>query len=164
MAVLYRTNAQSRGIEEALMSNSLPYKIVGGLRFYERKEIKDIVAYLKLIYNVNDNQSLRRIINVPKRGIGDTTVKKLADLADSKDLSIFDILNDIDNYEDFTSRHKALLTGFRDIINNLVAKQNSFSLSEFVSHVLEYSGYIAELKAEDTVENQSRLEIGRAHV
>ena len=107
MAVLYRTNAQSRGIEEALMSNSLPYKIVGGLRFYERKEIKDIVAYLKLIYNVNDNQSLRRIINVPKRGIGDTTVKKLADLADSKDLSIFDILNDIDNYEDFTSRHKA---------------------------------------------------------
>ena len=158
MAVLYRTNAQSRGIEEALMSNSLPYKIVGGLRFYERKEIKDIVAYLKLIYNVNDNQSLRRIINVPKRGIGDTTVKKLADLADSKDLSIFDILNDIDNYEDFTSRHKALLTGFRDIINNLVAKQNSFSLSEFVSHVLEYSGYIAELKAEDTVENQSRLE------
>ncbi len=75
MAVLYRTNAQSRGIEEALMSNSLPYKIVGGLRFYERKEIKDIVAYLKLIYNVNDNQSLRRIINVPKRGIGDTTVK-----------------------------------------------------------------------------------------
>ncbi len=158
MAVLYRTNAQSRGIEEALMSNSLPYKIVGGLRFYERKEIKDIVAYLKLIYNPNDNQSLRRIINVPKRGIGDTTVKKLAELADNNDLSIFKILNDIDNYEDFSPRHKALLTGFRDIINNLIAKQNSFSLSEFVSHTLEYSGYLAELKAEDTVENQSRLE------
>ncbi len=158
MAVLYRTNAQSRGIEEALMSNSLPYKIVGGLRFYERKEIKDIIAYLKLVYNVNDNQSLRRIINVPKRGIGNTTVKKLAELADSKDLSIFEILNDIENYDAFTSRNKALLTGFRDIINNLVSVQNTMELSEFVSYTLEYSGYLAELKAEDTVENQSRLE------
>ncbi len=158
MAVLYRTNAQSRGIEEALMSNSLPYKIVGGLRFYERKEIKDIVAYLKLIYNVNDNQSLRRIINVPKRAIGDTTVKKLAELADSKDLSIFEILKDIENNEDFSPRHKAALAGFRDIITSLISKQNSMQLSEFVSHTLEYTGYIAELKAEDTVENQSRLE------
>ena len=158
MAVLYRTNAQSRGIEEALMSNSLPYKIVGGLRFYERKEIKDIVAYLKLIYNTADNQSLKRIINVPKRGIGDTTVKKLAELADSKDLSIFEILQNIDDYEEFSARHKAFLTGFRDIINNLIAKQNDMELSEFVSYVLEYSGYIAELKNEDTVENQSRLE------
>lgn len=158
MAVLYRTNAQSRGIEEALMSNSLPYKIVGGLRFYERKEIKDIIAYLKLIYNPNDNQSLRRIINVPKRGIGDTTVKKLAELADKEGLSIFEILNNIDSQEDFSARHKALLTGFRDIINNLISSQNSMELSEFVSHTLEYSGYLAELKAEDTVENQSRLE------
>lgn len=158
MAVLYRTNAQSRGIEEALMSNSLPYKIVGGLRFYERKEIKDIVAYLKLIYNTNDNQSLRRIINVPKRGIGDTTVKKLAELADSKDLSIFEILENIENSEDFSARHKGLLAGFRDTIKNLIEKQHTMELSEFVSHTLTYSGYIAELKAEDTVENQSRLE------
>ncbi len=158
MAVLYRTNAQSRGIEEALMSNSLPYKIVGGLRFYERKEIKNIIAYLKLIYNPNDNQSLRRIINVPKRGIGDTTVKKLAELADKEGLSIFEILNNIDSQEDFSARHKALLAGFRDIINNLISSQNSMELSEFVSHTLEYSGYLAELKAEDTVENQSRLE------
>ncbi|MCD8023918.1 MAG: ATP-dependent DNA helicase Rep, partial [Candidatus Gastranaerophilales bacterium] len=82
MAVLYRTNAQSRAIEEALMSNSIPYKIVGGLRFYERKEIKDIIAYLKLIYNKHDNQSLRRIINTPKRAIGDTTLKKIFSLAD----------------------------------------------------------------------------------
>lgn len=158
MAVLYRTNAQSRGIEEALMSNSLPYKIVGGLRFYERKEIKNIIAYLKLIYNPNDNQSLRRIINVPKRGIGDTTVKKLAELADKEGLSIFEILNNIDSQEDFSARHKALLTGFRDTISNLISSQNSMELSEFVSHTLEYSGYLAELKAEDTVENQSRLE------
>lgn len=158
IAVLYRTNAQSRGIEEALMSNSLPYKIVGGLRFYERKEIKDIVAYLKIVYNPNDNQSLRRIINVPKRGIGDTTVKKLAELADSKDLSIFEILQNIDEYEDFSSRHKALLTGFKDTIANLISKQNEMELSEFVSFTLDYSGYLAELKTEDTIENQSRIE------
>lgn len=162
MAVLYRTNAQSESIEKALILNSLPYRIVGGLRFYERKEIKDIVAYLKLIYNTADNQSLRRIINVPKRGIGDTTVKKLAELADSKDLSIFEILENIDKYEEFSARHKALLTGFRDTINNLVSKQNSMELSEFVTHTLEYSGYLSELKAEDTVESQSRLEnLGR---
>ncbi len=158
MAVLYRTNAQSRGIEEALMSNSLPYKIVGGLRFYERKEIKNIIAYLKLIYNPNDNQSLRRIINVPKRRIGKDTVDELAKLADKKGLSIFEILNDIDNLEGFNSSRKALLAGFRDTISNLISSQNSMELSEFVSHTLEYSGYLAELKAEDTVENQSRLE------
>ncbi len=158
IAVLYRTNAQSRGIEEALMSNSLPYKIVGGLRFYERKEIKDIIAYLKMVYNPNDNQSLRRIINVPKRGIGDTTVKKLADLADSNDLSIFEVIKNIDAYDDFSPRHKALLTNFCEQIQNMISKQNSMELSEFVNFVLEYSGYIAELKNEDTVENQSRLE------
>ena len=158
IAVLYRTNAQSRGIEEALMSNSLPYKIVGGLRFYERKEIKDIIAYLKMVYNPNDNQSLRRIINVPKRGIGDTTVKKLADLADSNDLSIFEIIKNINSYDDFSPRHKALLGNFCEQIQNMISKQNSMELSEFVNFVLEYSGYIAELKSEDTVENQSRLE------
>ena len=111
---------------------------------------------------ISDNQSLRRIINVPKRGIGDTTVKKLAELADSKDLSIFEILENIDKYEEFSARHKALLTGFRDTINNLVSKQNSMELSEFVTHTLEYSGYLSELKAEGTVESQSRLEnLGR---
>ena len=158
IAVLYRTNAQSRGIEEALMSNNIPYKIVGGLRFYERKEIKDIVAYLKLIYNKHDNQSLRRVINVPKRGIGDTTLKKIFDIADEKEISAFDVIEHINDYPDFSSRHTGVLLNFANMINSLIEKQTNFELSEFASLVMEETGYIRELRSEDTVENQSRLD------
>ena len=158
IAVLYRTNAQSRSIEEALMSNSIPYKIVGGLKFYDRKEIKDIIAYLKLIYNHNDNASLRRIINAPKRSIGDTTVNKLAQLADERDCSIFDILCDIENTESFNAATKARLAAFRDLIKEFSSNQNSMSLSDFVPAVLERSGYLGELKEENTIESQSRIE------
>ena len=125
IAVLYRTNAQSRGIEEALMSNSIPYKIVGGLKFYDRKEIKDIIAYLKLIYNHDDSASLRRIINTPKRSIGDTTVNKLAAIADEMDCSIFDVLDDIENIDDFNASTKTRLIGFRDLIKDFSRNQNS---------------------------------------
>ena len=158
IAVLYRTNAQSRSIEEALISNDTPYKIVGGLRFYERKEIKDIIAYLKLIYNKNDNQSLRRVINTPKRGIGDTTLKKIFALADEKEVSAFNIIENINEYEDFTSRHTGVLLNFANLINSLIEKQKNYELSEFTSLLLDETGYIRELKEEDTVENQSRLE------
>ena len=158
IAVLYRTNAQSRGIEEALMSNSIPYKIVGGLKFYDRKEIKDIIAYLKLIYNHNDSASLRRIINTPKRSIGDTTVNKLAVLADELDCSIFDVLDDIENNEDFNAATKTRLATFRDMIKEFSRNQNSVELSEFVSIVLERSGYMKELTDENSIESQSRVE------
>ena len=158
IAVLYRTNAQSRGIEEALMSNSIPYKIVGGLKFYDRKEIKDIIAYLKLIYNHNDSASLRRIINVPKRSIGDTTVNKLAALADELDCSIFDVLDDIENNEDFNAATKIRLANFRDLIKEFSLNQNTVELSEFVPIVLERSGYMKELTDENSIESQSRIE------
>lgn len=158
IAVLYRTNAQSRSIEEALMSNNTPYKIVGGLRFYERKEIKDIIAYLKLIYNKNDNQSLRRVINIPKRGIGDTTLKKIFALADEKEVSAFKIIENINDYPEFTSRVSGVLLNFANLINSLIEKQKNYDLSEFVPMVLEDTGYLRELKLEDTVENQSRIE------
>lgn len=158
MAVLYRTNAQSRSIEEALMSNNTPYKIVGGLRFYERKEIKDIIAYLKLIYNKNDNQSLRRVINVPKRGIGDATVKKIIEIADEKEVSAFTVIENINDYPDFTSRHTGVLLNFANLINSLINKQKEYELSEFAALVMEDTGYVRELKEEDTVENQSRLD------
>lgn len=158
MAVLYRTNAQSRSIEEALISNNTPYKIVGGLRFYERKEIKDIIAYLKLIYNKHDSQSLRRVINTPKRGIGDTTLKKIFSLADENDVSAFDIIENINNYEDFSTRHQGVLLNFANLINSLIEKQKSYELSEFTSILLEETGYLRELKEEETVENQSRIE------
>lgn len=158
IAILYRTNAQSRGIEEALMSNSIPYKIVGGLKFYDRKEIKDIIAYLKLIYNHNDSASLRRIINVPKRSIGDTTVNKLAALADELDCSIFDVLEDIENSNDFNAATKTRLAAFRDLIKEFSLNQNSVELSEFVPVVLERSGYMGELREENSIESQSRIE------
>lgn len=158
ISVLYRTNAQSRSIEEALMSNNTPYKIVGGLRFYERKEIKDIIAYLKLIYNKNDNQSLRRIINTPKRGIGDATLNKIFTIADEKEISAFEVIENINEYEDFSQRHTGVLLNFANLINSLIKKQNDYELSEFVSIVLEEVGYLNELKSEETIENQSRLE------
>lgn len=157
MAVLYRTNAQSRSIEEALMSNSIPYKIVGGLKFYDRKEIKDILAYLKLIYNQNDAQSLRRIINVPKRALGETTVKKIADIADENGISMFEVIQNIEEYEGFSSK-KAALAQFADMIRDFSRQSTAMTLSEFTALVLENSGYLSELRLEDTVENQSRLE------
>ena len=158
IAVLYRTNAQSRGIEEALMSNSIPYKIVGGLKFYDRKEIKDIIAYLKLIYNHDDSASLRRIINTPKRSIGDTTVNKLAAIADERECSIFYVLDDIENLDDFNAATKARLIAFREMIKEFLRNQNSVELSEFVPIVLERSGYMAELREENSIESQSRIE------
>lgn len=158
ISVLYRTNAQSRGIEEALIANNIPYKIVGGLRFYERKEIKDAIAYLKLIYNKNDNQSLRRVINSPKRGIGDTTLKKLFSLADEKEVSVFEIIENIDEYQDFSPRHKGVLSSFANLINSLIERQKNLELSEFTQILLEETGYLRELREEDTIENQSRIE------
>lgn len=158
VAVLYRTNAQSRSIEEALMTNAIPYKIVGGLKFYDRKEIKDIIAYLKLIYNQNDAQSLKRIINVPKRALGETTMKKIAEIADQREESMFEALLNIEEYENFTAKVKAGLTQFADMIRGFARTSSAMLLSEFVALVLEQSGYLGELRAEDTVENQSRLE------
>ena len=112
IAVLYRTNAQSRNIEESLMANSIPYKIIGGLKFYDRKEIKDIIAYLKLIYNTSDSSSLRRIINVPKRSIGETTVKKIIELADKNEVSAYEIIKNIEEYEEFNTGTKTRLLEF----------------------------------------------------
>ncbi len=158
IAILYRTNAQSRSIEEALMSYSIPYKIVGGLKFYERKEIKDAIAYLKLIYNHNDSQALRRIINAPKRGIGDTTLNKLANFADAHDMSLYTALKHLDEIDDLNARTKGLLQNFYATIEQLTAVQNDYILSEYVAYILEASGYSVELRKEDNVENQSRLE------
>ena len=158
IAVLYRTNAQSRSIEEALMSYSIPYKIVGGLKFYDRKEIKDIIAYLKLIYNHNDSQALKRIINEPKRGIGDTTINKISTFADDNGISIYESLKHLDKFEDINAGTKAKLQNFFVAIEEMTSRQNEYKLSEYVNYVLETSGYSPSLRQEDNVENQSRLE------
>lgn len=157
-AILYRTNAQSRAIEEACIAHTIPYKIYGGLKFYDRKEIKDIVAYLKLIYNPNDSQSFRRIVNVPKRAIGETTIKNLQAIADSQDISLFEAILKLDEIEGINSKTKEKLKKFTDLILNFQSVQKSYNLREFISLVIEKSGYLRELNEEKTPENESRID------
>lgn len=157
-AVLYRTNAQSRAIEEACITHSIPYKIYGGLKFYDRKEIKDIISYLKLIYNPNDSQSFRRIVNVPKRSIGETTIKNLQTIADAEDISLFEAIMQLEELEGINSKTKEKLKKFADLILNFKEVQNKYNLREFVSLVIEKSGYLRELQQENTPENESRID------
>ncbi len=157
-AVLYRTNSQSRAIEEALISRGISYKMVGGLKFYDRKEVKDIIAYLKLLYNRHDSQSLKRIINVPKRAIGDTTVKKIQEIADSMDYSMYQIIENIDEYDEFSAGVKSKLKNFAELLDKIDKNKNSMSLPEYIAYIIEETGYLAELKQEDTEESQTRIE------
>lgn len=158
IAVLYRTNSQSRAIEEALIANGISYKMVGGLKFYDRKEIKDLIAYLKLLYNPHDSQSLKRIINVPKRSIGNTTVQNIEKIADENNLSLFEVMSDIDSYEEVKAAAKSKLKEFVNLYASLAEKKNALPLPEFIATVIEDSGYLRELKEEDTEESQSRIE------
>lgn len=157
-AVLYRTNAQSRAIEEACIAHSIPYKIYGGLKFYDRKEIKDIIAYLKLIYNTHDSQSFKRIVNVPKRSIGETTIKNLQMIADSHDISLFGAILNIDEIEGFNSKTKDKLKKFADLILDFKSVQKKYNLREFIAHIIEKSGYLRELSEERTPESETRID------
>lgn len=157
-AVLYRTNAQSRAIEEAFMARGIPYRMVGGQKFYDRKEIKDIVAYLKLIYNPHDSQSLKRIINVPKRAIGPTSVGKIDAYAQEFGISAFSVVDNIENYSDFTPKVKNAITSFANIINSASRHIQETSLSEFIAELIDSIGYIDELKEEGTEEAEGRIE------
>lgn len=157
-AILYRTNAQSRSLEEACISLGIPYKIYGGLKFYDRKEIKDAIAYLKLIYNEHDSQSLKRIINVPKRAIGDTTIKHLQDFADANDISLYQAIQNLDKIDTIQARAKTKLEEFAKLIKFFQNAQPKYPLHEFISYMLEQSGYLRELKAENTPEDEARIE------
>lgn len=161
-AVLYRTNAQSRAVEEALISHAIPYRIYGGLKFYDRKEIKDIIAYLKLIYNPNDSQSFKRIVNVPKRAIGDTTIKHLQAIADMNDVSLFEAVSMIDDLEGevnlLNSKTKEKLKKFAEMIMSFKGAQNSYNLRDFVSLLVEKTGYLRELQEERTPESEARID------
>lgn len=159
MAVLYRTNSQSRAIEEACMANNLPYKVVGGLKFYDRKEIKDLIAYLKLIYNPSDSQSLKRIINVPKRAIGPSTVEKFLQIADSTGLKFMDVLATINEYDDFTAAVKTKLTAFYNMMSDFKTSFNKMDLPSFVGYVLDKSGYIQDIREnEDETTAEARID------
>ncbi len=159
IAVLYRTNSQSRAIEEACMANNVPYKVVGGLKFYDRKEIKDIVAYLKLIYNPQDSQSLRRIINVPKRAIGTATVDKLLEISDNTENPFIEILKDIDKYDEFSSGVKAKLKAFYELITDFQSAYYKMDLPAFIGYVLEKSGYKKDVEEnEDETTAEGRID------
>lgn len=157
-AILYRTNSQSRALEEACMAAGLPYKIYGGLKFYDRKEVKDIIAYLKLIYNTDDSQSFRRIVNVPKRAIGDTTVKNLSDFADKEDISLFAACQRIEDAVEIPPRTRLKLKDFSELILKFVNAKDSYSLQDFVTLVIEKTGYLAELQSQNTPESEADIE------
>ena len=157
-AVLYRTNNQSRALEEALIAAGIPYRIYGGLKFYDRKEIKDAIAYLKLVYNPDDSQSLRRIINIPKRAIGETTLKHLQEYADENDLSLFGAIKDVDNISTIKSGTVTKLKDFATLIEKFKEAEKKYSLPEFLGLILERSGYLKELHESNTDEDEIRIE------
>ena len=156
-ALLYRINAQSRVLEDALMKAGIPYRIFGGLRFYDRKEIKDIIAYLRLIQNPSDDIALKRIINVPKRGIGNTTLETAERIAREKSCSIYAVISSADEISDL-QRAASKLLDFVSMINGFKAMQEFMNVPELIEAVIDKSGILPELKAEDTVEAQTRVE------
>ena len=159
MAVLYRTNSQSRAIEEACMANNVPYKVVGGLKFYDRKEIKDIIAYLKLIYNPSDSQSLKRIINVPKRSIGPSTVDKLLEISNKSNLKFMEVLEELNQYDEFSSGVKTKLNAFYQMIIDFQNAFNKMDLPAFIGYVLDKTGYIQDIKEnEDETTAEGRID------
>jgi len=156
-AVLYRTNAQSRVVEEVFIKSNIPYTIVGGTKFYDRKEIKDILAYLRLISNPDDDISLTRIINVPKRNIGDTTVEKLQAYANANGQSLYQAIQEA-GYMGLSARTTNAILSFNDLMTSLMKMTDYLSVTELVEEVLKRSGYRESLKEDKTLEAQARLE------
>ena len=156
VAVLYRMNTQSRAIEDILRRESIPYKIVGGLRFYDRKEIKDIISYLRLIQNTSDNISLGRIINEPKRGVGQTSLDKITDLAIQNETSMYEIIKNANEY----GLNRVFLNT-RDFVNTIEeakSQKEKMPISKFIEYVLKKTGYIKALEDENTIEAENRIE------
>ena len=146
IAIFYRTNAQSRLIEEEMMKNTVPYKVVGSFLFYKRKEIKDLISYLKLISNLKDNEALERIINVPKRGIGNVTVSNLREKSAEENTSMFDAISDKKELK------------FKEIILDIIDKSKDLSLTELIDYILDKSGMLSELENENTLDSSLRIE------
>ncbi|MCT0230403.1 exodeoxyribonuclease V subunit gamma [Synechococcus sp. CS-1324] len=156
MAVLYRTNAQSRAMEESLVRWGIPYIVVGGLRFYDRREIKDVLAYLRLLVNPADTVSLLRVLNVPRRGIGKTTVQRLTDAAAQLGLPLWEVVNDAEAVRSLAGRSAKGLLQFAELIADLGRRIQDAPPSELVQRVMEQSGYLAELITEGTDEAEER--------
>ena len=156
-AILYRTNAQSRMFEEKFLLANIPYKIVGGINFYARKEVKDMLAYLKTIENARDDLAVRRIINIPKRGIGATTIAKVQTYAQEKEISFYDALKYAEQIPGM-ARSAAKVKPFVTFIQTLRTQAEYFDIRELLETVIEGTGYVKELEAEDTEEAKARIE------
>ena len=154
--ILYRMNSQSRAIEDIFRRENIPYKIIGGLKFYERKEIKDIIAYLRLIFNTSDNLSLKRIINEPKRGIGKTSLDNIQDISDKTGKSMYEIIKYAEQYE--LNRVKANSIQFVEVIEDLRKQVNQIPISELIKSTLNKTGYVKALENENTIEAESRIQ------
>ena len=157
VAILYRTNAQSRAIEDTLMKSNISYQMVGGTKFYERKEIKDMIAYLRLITNPDDDLSFERVVNVPKRGIGKTSIDRLRAHAMNHDISFFEAVKEVD-FTGVSKKAANALAEFGNLIKTLSQQQEFLTATDMVEAVLERTGYEQMLKNEQTIESQSRLE------
>ena len=155
-AILYRMNTQSRAIEDILRREDIPYKIIGGLKFYERKEIKDIISYLRLIQNPSDNLSLKRIINEPKRGIGKTSLENIETLANQNSISMYEVIKNADQY----GLNRVFINSreFISVIEELRAKKDDLVISELIKQTLKKTGYTKALEDENTVEAENRIE------
>ena len=155
-AILYRMNTQSRAIEEILRRESIPYKIIGGLKFYERKEIKDIISYLRLIQNPSDNLSLKRIINEPKRGIGKTSLDKIEELSNNTGIPMYEIIKNAEQY----GLNRVFLNSreFVNVIEELRTKKDDMKISDLIKETLKKSGYTKALENENTIEAENRIE------
>ena len=158
-AVLYRTNAQSRSIEDALRKKDIPYRIYGGLSFYQRKEIKDVIAYLRLILNPKDEEALKRVINYPGRGIGDTTVSKLVVAADANNLSVFEVLTQLEALSvPVNSGTRTKLQNFATMIQSFQVLNQQYNAFEIAEYVVRHTGLYQEIKKDGTPEGIARLE------
>lgn len=157
-AILYRANAQARPVEDALNRSQTPYNIYGGTKFYERKEIKDLVAYLRIIQNPQDDISLKRVINVPRRGIGLRTIEKIEDRASLKQESIYSVLIDIETNSDISTKARNSISGFVDIIGTLRTIKEVYPVSKLIEKVLETTGYLDELSKDKNEEAQDRID------
>ena len=156
-AILYRTNAQSRIFEEKFIAANIPYKLVGGVNFYARKEIKDLLCYLKTIDNARDDLAVQRIINVPKRGIGATTLGRVLDYADNMGISLYEALRVAEEVPSI-GRSLSKIDGFVTFIQILKSKADVLTVEEILQEVIDSTGYVAELEAEDTEESRARIE------
>lgn len=157
-AILYRTNVQSRALEEALLRRNIPYVIVGGFRFYDRKEIKDMISYLKVIYNPSDSQSLKRIVNEPRRGIGATTIAKIEEYGAAHSYSLYRSMIEIEEVPDLGSAAAAKIKSFIDLIESLRLKSKSIGIGQLVDDIAHLTGYIEMLMAVSDAESESRIE------